>query len=128
MSVWKEAAERARQAGYHPGNPWERMLRKHLLLHFPNLAHELGPELNDYLQAEVHRVMTMEDQLLDGGTDPQAARELAMAELLREPEGERHPTEPWELEGAQATMSEAALRWLTRPASPKSLPRTTPPT
>lgn len=113
-TTWKEKATAARKAGYTPKGNWERTLRKHLNLCFPALVKELGPELDDYLQATVWEAMEAEERLLDKGTDPQVARELVMADLLQVPADEQDKVEPWEREGAEATATEAAEEFLTR--------------
>lgn len=87
MSYWAEKAQRERAKGYRPGNHWERQLRKHLTEIFPALVKELGKDFENYLQSITADVMELYQTMLDQGTDPQAARELAMAELLpAEPE------------------------------------------
>ena len=85
MKTWKELAEEARADDYQPGNHWERMLDRHLKANFPALVKELGKQYQDYLQARTNEVMNLEVTMIHQGTDPQAARELAMQDLLPVP-------------------------------------------
>lgn len=87
---WQQAAETALQEGYRPGNAWERMLDRHVQRFLPELRAELAQDYQAYLQVTTHGAKELYHRLLDEGSDPMAARELAMAQLLPVPEDERH--------------------------------------
>lgn len=113
--TWKAAAAAAEEAGYLAGNDLEKSLERHLRRLFPDLVTELGADLTPYLEVQVHlaheRMYRMEDQ----GMDPQAAREMALADLYPTPPDEQDQPEPWEVDDAQAATNDAALRTLTPP-------------
>ncbi len=80
--TWKRWAAEAVKSGYQVGNLWEREFRRHLERHRPDLAKELGKELEAYCQVMTARAMASAEKLEDQGTPPQMARELARQELL----------------------------------------------
>lgn len=114
MSYWKQRAEEAKQAGYQPGNAWEKQLAKHLQDLFPEKFKELKGDLEAYLQVMTASAMQRAADLEDQGTSPEVARELAMQELLQPPPEEEDQPEPWELEGAEAALEDAAQRHLSQ--------------
>ena len=79
---WQATAARLIRNGYAPGNAWENLLRRSLAASNPGLERELGPACPAYLAVRTARAKEMYERLLGQGTDPQTARELAMAELL----------------------------------------------
>ena len=125
---WKALAAEALKQGYLKNNPWERMLRRHLLRLFPELVEELQQErsLEAYLQAQTYDAMCYAERLEDQGTPPEVARELALERLLPRPADEEDRPEGWELAGAEQDMEGGALQaLLALPAQP-SLPRQLP--
>ena len=82
---WKAKAKEAIQAGYQAGNPWERMLEGQMNRCCPQLVRDLGSDLQPYLQVRTSDAMDQEELMLDQGTDPQIARELALTALLEVP-------------------------------------------
>jgi hypothetical protein len=114
MSTWEAKANEAIKEGYVVRNQWERMLEKHLKKFFPDLVRELANDLPAYLIVQTYDAMSMANRLEDEGTDPHTARELALADLLPTPPEDQDRPEPWELEGAIATMEAAAERVLER--------------
>lgn len=77
MSVWTEQA--ARLKDYRPGNAWESLLRRAMS---PAKAAELGPDLEPFLRVQTSRALDQYELMLDQGTAPQVAQELARADLL----------------------------------------------
>lgn len=114
-SDWKARAAQAKKEGYLPGNPWEKMLQRHLERLFPLLVKELGPDLKPYCQTMTSEAMDLADKLENQGTDPETARELAMDRLLPKPPDEQENSEPWEVEGGEAALTDAAQQFLTQP-------------
>lgn len=80
MSAWTERANALRD--YRPGNQWETLLRRAVARDRPQLAKELGAELEPYLRVRTADALTQYEQLVDQGTPPDTAREIALAELL----------------------------------------------
>ncbi len=66
--------------------------------------------------------------LVEQGTDPHIAQELALAELLAIPEDEQDRTKLYELEGANQSMMAAVQKHLLSGASANPPVPTTPPT
>ena len=114
---WKRLAAKAIQEGYLSGNPWELDLKRHLERLFPALVKELGPAFPHDLQVQTSNAMDFEDQILDSGTHPETARELARDRLLPKPPDEEDRPAAWELEAAKENEAEAAMKFLT--AKPK---------
>lgn len=78
---WKASAQRAQAEGYLPGNHWEQMLRRGMNDSLKVELQRTG-DLEAYLQTRTHRAMEEYDRLLEEGTPPQTARELALEDLL----------------------------------------------
>lgn len=79
---WQNQANEAIKNGYQPGNSWETLLRNSLMADRPELAKEMGNDLEAYLQVMTNNAMEFEETLLDQGTPPELARELTMQQLL----------------------------------------------
>jgi|GEM_PF-3646269 len=78
---WKAEAEKAKADGYVSGH-WEILLRQSIERKNPALVKELGSDFQAYLIVQTSRAVDLYSNLIDEGTDPQTARELAMSELL----------------------------------------------
>ena len=111
---WKEAAAKAIQAGYQPGNQWERQLSSHLRRLFPQLVVELRKEGNykAYLVVQTQNALNLLEHLENRGLNQQSARELALDQLLQKTPDDLPKAEPWESEEVQADIQEAVLRHL----------------
>lgn len=82
MANWKRLAEEEKAAGYLPGNAWEMDFRASLESRRPELARELGADLEAYCQVQTANAMNLAEKLEDQGTPPMVARELAMQQLM----------------------------------------------
>jgi hypothetical protein len=114
VSNWKALAEQAKANGYLPGNQLEHSLKRHLTNVLPQLVAELEKtnDLQAYLEVKVSEAFDRMEKMEDQGTDPQTARELALADLYpTAPEDQRQP-EDWEKEGAQEAVSDAVQQAL----------------
>ncbi len=89
MSIWSEGAAQAIKDGYLPGS-WQPMLDRYLKENFPNLVQELEAlgDYENYLVTRVEGAREKQSLMIEQGTAPQAARELALAELLPAPSEE----------------------------------------
>lgn len=117
-TTWRERAEQAIEAGYVPGNNWQRMLERHLRRCFPALVGELGSDLESYLIVQTFNAIEMACDLEDAGMDTATAEELVMAELLKRPPDEVDLPEAWEVEDGVASATSAAERRLSGPSRP----------
>src|SRR5262245_35618249 len=66
-ATWTQRARLAREQGYLPGNPWERLLRRTIERTRPYLLRQLGPEAESYLQVRVAGAMELAERLEDRG-------------------------------------------------------------
>ena len=80
-TFWKELAKQEIKAGYIPGS-WQGLLDRSLQESRPELVKELGEDYQSYLIVQVAAARQAQQDLLEQGTNPQTARELAMRELL----------------------------------------------
>lgn len=78
---WKALAAKAVEEGYFPGS-WEGMLRKSIERANPALVKELGADFPAYLIVCTARARDLNETLLEQGTPPQDARNLALQDLL----------------------------------------------
>lgn len=78
---WKAEAAKAREQGHIPGGPWEKSLERHLQNNCPKLVKELGEDLPSFLQATTFQAGERMGELLDQGTNPESAQELALNEM-----------------------------------------------
>ena len=113
MKTWKQRAAEARKEGYLPGNAWELQADRHYQRCFPALVKELGKEYKDFLQVKTSAALDLMDNLIDSGTHPEAAWELARAELFQVPPEEQPQTEEWEIEEGMRSGVKAAGQMLT---------------
>lgn len=122
---WKKRAEEAVASGYPAGNAWERQLALHLQRNFPNLAKEFqaAGQLREYLMVRTNEAMDRADLLERQGASPEAARELALSELLESPP--EYP-EPWEEEGAEQDIMATVSKRLSSLSPPSRRPTTRP--
>lgn len=81
-SEWQKWAAEARKAGYEPGGEWENLLRKSVRRARPKLVKELGDDFEAYLQVQAARAERQYRMLIEQGTPPDIAAELARSELL----------------------------------------------
>ena len=125
MTTWKQRAAEAIKAGYQPGNGWERMLERHLKGMFSDLVKELGSDLKHYLAVQTNDALEMYHRLTEQGTNPEAARELAMQQLLPKTPDEQDQPEAWETESGASTMEQATLQALLQNPSQSQQPRKT---
>lgn len=123
MATWQELA--AALVDYHPGNQWERMLERHLRQFFPELVSELASNLPAYLSVQTASAMDLAERLEDQGTPPDAARELALSQLLPTPPDELEQPTRWEAEEALARQDQAALQQLLSTNRPQRTIRPT---
>lgn len=123
---WKSAANEAIKQGYPKGNPWERAFHKHLLQNSPALAQEFQAErcLEAFLVVRTSEAMDRANQLEAQGTDPQIARELALAELLEAPPPPA--VTQWEQEGAEQDVISAVEKHLQNLSQSRPAPKTPP--
>jgi hypothetical protein len=85
-SFWTEQAEKARAAGYTPGNRWEKMRERYLRGNQPKLVAQLEAkgEFQDFLTFHVWEAQQYGERLESEGTPSSTAEELALALLFPE--------------------------------------------
>ena len=113
LKTWNQRAEEAIQAGYEPGGPWEMMLKRHMMSCFPALVAELEAtgSFVPYLQTMTASAKDLYATMLEQGTKPMAARELAMDRLLPKPP-EEEEFQMDETEGGDGMMEELTQQYL----------------
>lgn len=80
-SNWKARAQKELKAGYIAGS-WQGMLDRALRENRPELVKELGQDYQNYLIVMVAQARDHQQTLLQQGTNPHAARELAIQDLM----------------------------------------------